>query len=71
MITKHRNTDKDESTAETLLRMLDEKEGKSYDYITGTYDEALDLVRVRKGENTTFIICNQLVLSCSYNNVPP
>ena len=71
LITKHGNTDKNESTAETLLRMLDEKEGTSYDYMTGTYDEALDLVRVRKGENTVFIICNQLVLSCSYNNTPP
>ncbi len=48
LISKHRNHDSTESTADTLIRMLEEIEGMYYCYITGSYDEALDLVRVRK-----------------------
>lgn len=48
LISKHGNV-KDESTADTLIRMLEEKEGTTYCYMTGSYDEALDKVRVRKG----------------------
>ena len=48
LITKHKN-DAGESTAETLLKMLDNMEGVSYCYMTASYDDALGKVRVRKG----------------------
>lgn len=48
LIKKHKN-DKDESTAETLLKMLDNMDGVTYCYMTGSYDDALNKVRVRKG----------------------
>lgn len=47
LISKHKNH-KGESTASTLLRLLEEKEGTNYCYMTGTYSEAENLVRVRK-----------------------
>ena len=37
-----------ESTAESLLRMLHEKEGLRYTVFTGTYEQASDLVTVRR-----------------------
>ena len=47
LISKHKN-DNDESTALTLLRLLEEKEGTNYYYMTGSYSESLKLVRLRK-----------------------
>lgn len=38
------------STADTLLKMLEEKEGTMYCYMTAYYNEALRKIRVRKGE---------------------
>lgn len=49
LISKHGNSSNEESTADTLIRMLEEKEGTTYCYMTGSYDEALNKVRVRKG----------------------
>ena len=73
LIKKHKN-DKGESTAETLLKMLDDMEGVTCCYMTGSYDEALNKVRVRKGKYTcvyaymrisfyTLCICVYSVLS--------
>ena len=49
LISKHKNQT-GESTAEILLRMLEEMPGVTYCYMTGSYDEALNKVRVRKGK---------------------
>lgn len=47
LMSKHKNV-QGESTAATLLRNLEEKEGCNYCYITGSYSEAENLVRLRK-----------------------
>ena len=39
----------DESAADTLLNILKNEDGLTYCYITGSYDEAMERVRVRKG----------------------
>lgn len=61
LISKHGNA-KNESTADTLIRMLEEKEGTTYCYMTGSYDEALDKVRVRKGSFMT--CCMRMLCLC-------
>lgn len=48
LISKH-DQKTGESTADSLLNLLEAKPGTTYCYMTGSYDEALGKVRVRKG----------------------
>jgi len=65
LISKFGNNNSDESTAETLIRNLDEDESIHYHYLTGSYDQALGQVRVRKCECLLLRICANFVLNLS------
>lgn len=69
LVSKH-DSNSDESTADTLLKMLKEKEkeGVVFCYMTGSYDEALGKVRVRKGAYLRKCAFAFLRL---YNTIPP
>ena len=53
-----------ETTAESLLRMLHEKEGLRYTVFTGTYEQASDLVTVRRKNRRSRSDNNEVTGKC-------